>query len=139
MSRRWTQFDPAYQQALLTFKETGTFKIGPFPLKAARAARSKFYAFRQAVYAGVKSDADYHPVLLDLIDTLTKVMVSIEPTGDLDGLYMLELCQDPWTAASPPSSKPEEAAADDCGISDIPEAGEDFFRKAKLVLPGNRR
>lgn len=112
VAQRWNQFDPAYQIALLTYKEAGTFKLPPCSLKRARSARAKFYAFRQAIYAAVKSDTDYDPILLDLIDIFASVMLSIDSVGT-DGLYVLELCRDPWVAAaaSPPQSSPGSTAA----------------------------
>jgi hypothetical protein len=102
MPQRWTQFDPAYKAALLSFKEHGTFKLPPCSLKSARSARTKFYVFRKAVYDGLASETDYDPILLDLIDAFTNVMVSIEPTAG--GLYVLELCRDPWSTVTPPVS-----------------------------------
>jgi hypothetical protein len=113
VAQRWTQFDPAYQTAVLSYKEHGAFSLPPCSLKDARTIRTKLYTYRRAIYEGVKSDTDYDPILLDLIDAFSNVIIRIEPAAD--GRYILSLCQDPLTAAMATAapSKLEEAAADD--------------------------
>ncbi len=94
MPLTWGQYHPAYRDALLRYKEHGSCQLGPHTLPRARALRAKFYNYRKAVYAGVKSEADYDPILFDLIDIFTEIVLSIVRREGTDQ-YMVQLSKDP--------------------------------------------
>jgi len=97
---RWSQYDPGYQAALLFYKEHGTFSSPPCSLKQAQGARIKFHLYKKAVHKAIESGVDYDPILLDLVDILRHVTVTIEPTGDADeGFYIVRLYRDIWAAS----------------------------------------
>ena len=99
MALRWSQYDPGYQTALLSYKEHGTFSSPPCSLKQAQGARIKFHLYKKAVHKAIESGVDYDPILLDLVDILRHVTVTIEPAAGADeGLHVVKLYRDIWAA-----------------------------------------
>lgn len=144
MAQRWSQYSSSYQQALLNFRADGFAQFGPMPLKRARALKTSLYTYRNALQAGLKSDQDFAPILIDLIDIFSEIMLSIDPSPVSDDqplpdepLFLLRLCRNPLVEAMSQRhpTTPSSAVADNKSAArqNDPEEG-----KARAALARQR-